>query len=1185
MSREKLMKMLSEQAGENINFTDEERERIQNSFEAYVEELYTLEAAADSSYGPDAEKKLLDKVHLEEEKSEIAGGIMTAKRRTISALFIEALLHLVERKRRDRSRGHEGKLQNFLQIIDRRFFSRSPNIINNLPTREHLLLAAKVTRIPEAQAWLGDRLVNELAATLHPTKNNEADPLIEELRNQSVPQILDIIHLLHTVTAKARAIGLIGAELRAQQLIHDIDRIYSIPFVHYAAQSALRKIDQESVARTQPLVTRSGARFGRSTESLAETDMVEHQALIRQVLPDDPMENNEKLLAIAADALGIFTHTNLPQKFGFYHKESLPESRGASIVSIRKALHYLQQWGDRADPNRVLDFLQKEVFEPTYGEKAFENWHTVGIELSPQEWKDHFSMLDLNTLIQKYKKDIQYEFMCEKQKVFVEKIKEALGKIPPSIVENLVKNEHALIQDADLEKNLSIAFEAALRITHIMSTAQRAKSVFAEGEISEEFDHLYEEFNNNKGKYATMRERADERYRSAVAQLVEDSGIDLTRQVALEKKVVQNFNAIRERLIPELQKLEREQLDHLVPIHFQDYTEIANDPKLHPFSKGRDEDIPLLLQHLHAPNLRKAIEEDLGCRLADIPLRSQIHLLHFLQTKNSATFERLRGILKTYPEQAILNSFLACADDVEFGNTILDLAEDADMQVVFTQYNEFIKNAEQMASKIAELSDELDQQQLYKAFLYRGKHLLEEAKNALAAKSGREKQTVIAELISGLAHENELQSAMRASAVSLSTALQEKDVDLRRYEKLQKQTVTSFDAFHLGTALLQGFHARGLLAPVPEIHWRVDRTAEEYNRRFGFDVKQFLAHFARDGKQQLLLEFGPGNGTYKKDRGQSVAGYIDLALCDKLYYPLNKLIGNILDFEKLQPINDEEKGLICDFLYRILVIKEGQTAFDHFEYDQDVLEALKQNPQQLIHHLIRKAPLLKTVDCVPQTISTRDSTGNVIYPYKLAKPQTENFARICEALATNLQTYFVAPGETINIYDHIPAYPAGTIVSDFKDVKNLKDKQLDVALGVRSTVYLRGQDYIEFMGNVANKLNTNGIYVDDNVRDNDGWYYRIAELLEVQKNTDNDIYIITGKGFEGEDFNQNEAVPLAVVLTKDEEKLQYLKEHLEPGHELKKLDEVANDNNYLSQLDATGNVLGKVTEQRARLAA
>ena len=118
--------------------------------------------------------------------------------------------------------------------------------------------------------------------------------------------------------------------------------------------------------------------------------------------------------------------------------------------------------------------------------------------------------------------------------------------------------------------------------------------------------------------------------------------------------------------------------------------------------------------------------------------------------------------------------------------------------------------------------------------------------------------------------------------------------------------------------------------------------------------------------------------------------------------------------------------------------------------------------------------------------------------------------------------------------DVLPVYPCGTILGDFRDVApRLCPGQVHVAVGIRSTQALEGDEYIDFMSGMTRLLtegeadDRHGIYVDDNARKNYGHHYPLEELREVERRTNFPLYMVRGRGpepWEGD-------VPVSVIAT------------------------------------------------------
>ncbi len=145
----------------------------------------------------------------------------------------------------------------------------------------------------------------------------------------------------------------------------------------------------------------------------------------------------------------------------------------------------------------------------------------------------------------------------------------------------------------------------------------------------------------------------------------------------------------------------------LKKIHVEKYEDVVTDSKLNPFTKPEDENLPLLLQHLHRPEMRLKTEEDLDISLLEIPLRSQIHFLKYLSGQDNSGFERIRNVLHAKKEEStlILKCFLANAEDPRYSEALLTLAERLDAKTaaaVFGKYAEIADASERARGYIQE---------------------------------------------------------------------------------------------------------------------------------------------------------------------------------------------------------------------------------------------------------------------------------------------------------------------------------------------------------------------------------------------------------------------------------------------------------------------------------------------------
>lgn len=453
------------------------------------------------------------------------------------------------------------------------------------------------------------------------------------------------------------------------------------------------------------------------------------------------------------------------------------------------------------------------------------------------------------------------------------------------------------------------------------------------------------------------------------------------------------------------------------------------------------------------------------------------------------------------------------------------------------------------------------------------------------------------EVIHRFDKEDVVSSAVRALFLTQSLVFKNTTktdpVSLRDLADSQKIISEAANSTVTKTTLLHALDSRGMLAPIPEIFWEVDRQAEDYKRRLGLDITQFLKDFADSAHEQTCLEFGPGNGTFAESKAQDRTvsdNYAHFGMCDKLYYPLVPLIKKSINWELLQKdagasLTNEERNLFCDFLYKIIMILPQTLEQESWQYDRDALNKLKEHPNEIQNLLAWKAYALETISSVPALASSHGENGKVTYRSRIPRPESHAWNTVSKAFGDNPRKYI---NSTSNVYDWVPAYPPGVMISDFKNIRHLKDKEIDVAIGVRSTVYVRNKDYVEFMTEMSKKLTDNGFYIDDNIRDNDGWYYRIAELLEAREGIDlaMQLHVVMGPALEKEDHLQTaEGVPLAVVMTKDKAKLDYMRAQFSAQapdprtgarYRLVTLEDLAQHDGYLQKLDTTGKVADSV---------
>lgn len=139
--------------------------------------------------------------------------------------------------------------------------------------------------------------------------------------------------------------------------------------------------------------------------------------------------------------------------------------------------------------------------------------------------------------------------------------------------------------------------------------------------------------------------------------------------------------------------------------HFISYREINNEDSLNPL-QSNPEDTPILMQQMHRPEMMQALNDILGINIQEVKLSSQIQLLCFLLNADEDVLQRMKNIIDEHLDLKMnfLNSFLACADDKDFGETLISIAEAANIDEVlkiFAKYMEIAGEAENVATFIS----------------------------------------------------------------------------------------------------------------------------------------------------------------------------------------------------------------------------------------------------------------------------------------------------------------------------------------------------------------------------------------------------------------------------------------------------------------------------------------------------
>lgn len=1155
-------------------------------------------------------------------------GLINKKYAQGVEIFLNTFFDFVEKKSLEGK--EQKKLANFIASVDRLLFSISPSILNVVGLDTLLIKTARATRISEIQGWIGQMMVGEMVYELNWTDEKNIQSLLNKILNCDLPEQLDLVNQLTTIAAQAIADGHIGdnAKDRIVWILERINQRSSSYILRYATENALEVIEKEEEDPSLSVITFSGNVAGsRLSKTLDEKLADQNETLKRQINISNKKNKDYKLLQIASDAAGVFDHSNTPRQFTQIDFSRLPKPTENNNEAIEGLKETAESKLNINDFLTLLIYVSEDILlnqnnlEDSTPEIISEKWHSISSVFPKEEWKRVFTVLIKKVKLEDEKEERIFELQ-EKTKrenseasekfveLVVEKGKNIIDTIPE--VPSLLIEHYENLTNYTQEGNEERAFVAAEEFVNYFRMSS-----------PEYFDLSQNPRDIPKHKNPDVRELQEaleslERFHSDNWQTYKKETDSLNSQEENEEEIkeflsVKNLIANKQEqlqvdILNFLKDLSKKIKTKLVGVEVKQYSQIETDPDLNPFLGKGGEQLALLLQNLHNPTLRNFIEQDLNIELSTIPLRSQIHLLRFLAEQNQGEFNKLRNILQKKPtfKKEFLNSFLITAEDLRFGQTVIGLAETLSSYPeigtkVFQTYDQYIAQVSEVAKKVLiDLQQEfpnlsLNENIIIQSLLSRAKDFMVELETSIKSKP-EQAEIYVNNFTAELNKELPKEQVVRAQFKTIASLLDRENIDLKTFEKGQEMVLGSLIKGTMRASFLQTLNRMGKLSPIPEIHWRVDRSNEEYSRRLGINLVQFLQDNAVGSKRKkILLEIGPGSGMAKKERASLniSENYQDIALSDKLYYPLSSVIEKIIDYTKLEKeiaketgqvgnieLTLQERGQLADFIYKVLIIKEGQTSSDTFLYDEQNQALLTQDINNLREIISSQlATRLRASSEVPDTISMHRG-GKVVYPYKLKTSSWSPALQVAKKLLEGNPTQFMRANlEQTDCYSLIDAFPANVMVGDLSQIEKLKTNQIDVELAVRSTVYKDGEEYIKFLQQLIDRLSDGGVAIDDSIRDNDGWYYRIAEVLEAKEKTKKDveILVILGPGFPGEDKRQDK-VPLSMIITKKGSSENLIRKNLLAGYEIIKLEDLISQNDYLESLDDTGLTKRKITQ-------
>lgn len=272
----------------------------------------------------------------------------------------------------------------------------------------------------------------------------------------------------------------------------------------------------------------------------------------------------------------------------------------------------------------------------------------------------------------------------------------------------------------------------------------------------------------------------------------------------------------------------------LPTVRLQWVEEIISDPALCPFPINGGDDVGLLLSILGQRSMLREFESDLGLAVQDsqgnitgISLRERsarelLHFMRFAVGQNKEQFHKLKSALAEHNQSSreILRSFVACAEDLNKGSLILNIANSlsaSKAQLIFGKFNEIVDASQNIeASFVAEYGPAatgVDLDLVRRNQLRGANRLLSDYAHHLE-KDSSEQQIIT--LLSGLTQVHSSTVLFAAIFESIKAEARQKGHQIPALSELQHVSITRVPAAELDST------TKNELQRILEWNWKVD---------------------------------------------------------------------------------------------------------------------------------------------------------------------------------------------------------------------------------------------------------------------------------------------------------------------------------------------------------------------------
>lgn len=622
-------------------------------------------------------------------------------------ILIEVIVEIVTEKSLEVKTAEEKEnLDSFVSRLKDGFFYSSPNVTSFLPLMDRLSIGAKLSKTAIADSRLKSEVVGELVYDFSGHLSYEATVnLSEGILSLGVKDQLESISTLKRISFDAIGQGewAYSAIDVCNHVLRNIEQDSQLTIVKITCRDTIERINDH-------LNSTSDYYDGHYHSKPNMENLEDSKNFSTKVNPTNPEiqlnYHNASVASIASDAIAIYDRYNEPVFYALCDNDALvgPDP-DVSIQDINtaKTIEQRSRQGERLNVQDYFDFYLNHIAKPIlkaedsnniYDRIATFNAEKIGI-LTQEEFSDFANLNEkfLNIWID----------LGNLRSEIIDKAADDNAKLSREIIDRLTDYFDTLSPEEELQYNISDLKNEIVEYSN-KGSLEGAYVVFSkfvnictitdpEGKnFPPQFQEIIDLKRSASESHIKNFEDAEiefSRIYNEIQQSIPEA--EMTRYGGYIDKINENLSEF----ITKIKDIATSQLDEhqdqYLNIEFTRFDKMSSDISINPIKPG-EENLPELIQILAKPEMRKAIESELGVNLLEINFANQVSLLRFLSGSNQETFEKLKNVIEKNKDfsQEILSSFLASSEDPEYGNKIIEIAENLGPQSrpIFEKYSE-----------------------------------------------------------------------------------------------------------------------------------------------------------------------------------------------------------------------------------------------------------------------------------------------------------------------------------------------------------------------------------------------------------------------------------------------------------------------------------------------------------------